>query len=101
MPKKQVEENTLRTQRLQADDKLKNRIYADDVQKVKFQEIFRDRTQRSNQDISRLQRSEKDTEQLKMTIRTNTEKVRAEAEKADKTRSQNIAVLTERSQRQM
>ena len=101
VPKKQVEENTLRTQRLQADDKLKNRIYADDVQKVKFQEIFRDKTQRTNQDVSRLQRSEKDTEQLKMTIRTNTEKVREEAEKADKTRSQNIASLTERSQRQM
>ena len=101
VPKKQVEENTLRTQRLQADDKLRNRIYADDVQKVKFQEIFRDKTQRSNQDISRLQRSEKDTEQLKMTIRTNTEKTREEAEKSDKNRSQNITALTERSQRQM
>lgn len=101
VPKRQVEENNLRMQRAQADDKLKNRIYADDVQKVKFQEIFRDRTQRTNQDISRLQRAERDTEQLKMTIRTNTEKVREESEKADKTRSQNIAALTERSQRQM
>ena len=101
VPKKQVEENMLRTQRLQADDKLKNRIYADDVQKVKFQEIFHDRTQRTNQDISRLQRSEKDTEQLKMTIRTNNEKAREEAEKTDKNRSQNITALTERSQRQM
>ena len=101
VPKKQVEENNLRIQRLQAEDKLKNRIYADDVQKVKFQEIVRDKTQRGFQDTDRQQRSQKDKEQLKMTIRSNVEKVREEAEITDKKREQNIAALVERSQRQM
>ena len=101
VPKKQVEENNLRVQRLQAEDKLKNRIYADDVQKVKFQEIVRDKTQRGFQDTDRQQRSQKDKEQLKMTIRSNVEKVREEAEITDKKREQNIATLAERSQRQM
>jgi hypothetical protein len=101
VPKKQVEENNLRLQRTQAEDKLKNRIYADDVQKVKSQEIMRDRTQRNFQDTDRQQRSQKDTEQLKMTIRSNVEKAREEMEKTDKKREQNIVTMAERSQRQM
>lgn len=41
VPKKKVDENLLVTQKQQAEEKLKNRIYADDVQKVKFQEVAR------------------------------------------------------------
>lgn len=101
VPKKQVEENNLRVQRSQAEDKLKNRIYADDVQKLKFQEIVRDKTQHDSQDINRKQRSKNDMEQLKVTIRSDTEKVRGVAEKTEKRREQSIATLIERSQRQM
>ena len=101
VPKKQVEENNLRVQRSQAEDKLKNRIYADDVQKVKFQEIVRDKAQHDSQDINRKQRSKNDMEQLKVTIRSDTEKVRGVAEKTEKRREQSIATLVERSQRQM
>jgi hypothetical protein len=46
VPKKQVDLTLQNQQKLQAEEKLKNRIYADDRQQIKFREIAREQTQK-------------------------------------------------------
>ena len=100
VPKKQVEENNLKMQKTQAEDKLKNRIYADDVQKIKFQEVARDRINR--QETERTQKTKNDGERLRMSISTNREQERMREERRieEKSRQQNINTLAERVQKQ-
>ncbi|MBQ9034826.1 MAG: hypothetical protein IJ099_02545 [Alphaproteobacteria bacterium] len=100
VPKKQVEENNLRMQKTQAEDKLKNRIYADDVQKVKFREVAKDRTNR--QETERTQRNKTDDERLRMHILTDSErqKLRDDRQKEEQSRQQNATLISERVQKQ-
>ncbi len=46
VPKKQIDLTLQNQQKLQAEEKLKNRIYADDRQQIKFREIAREQTQK-------------------------------------------------------
>lgn len=100
VPKKQVEENTLRMQKTQAEDQLKNRIYVDDVQKVKFQEVAREKDIRQNEE--RMRQTKHEGERLHFNVVANheQEKVREERRQEDKVRQQNINALAERSQKQ-
>lgn len=100
VPKKQVEENNLRMQKTQAEDKLKTRIYADDVQKLKFQEVARDKNSRQNNEQMRQTKSE--GERLRFNINANREheKVREERQQEDRTRRQNINAIAELTQKQ-
>lgn len=100
VPKKQIEENNLRIQKIQADDKLKNRIYADDVQKVKFQEVARERSSKVQQEVLQTAKSSDERLRLKISQQHSQEKIREDKSAEDKSRLQNIASMVERAQRQ-
>ncbi len=67
VPKKQIDLNLQNQQKLQAEEKLKNRIYADDRQQIKFREIAREQTQKKTFEQERRDMRLRDELQTKKT----------------------------------
>ena len=77
VPKKKVDENLLVTQKQQAEEKLKNRIYADDVQKVKYQEVARQQKEKDTLETERMQQNRRQ-EDDRLRFNLNEDKKRAD-----------------------
>ena len=67
VPKKQVDLTLQNQQKRQAEETLKNRIYADDMQQVKFREIAREQTQKKTFEQERRDMRGRDELQAKRT----------------------------------
>ena len=67
VPKKQIDLTLQNQQKLQAEEKLKNRIYADDRQQIKFREIAREQTQKKTFEQERRDMRLRDELQTKKT----------------------------------
>ncbi len=109
VPKKQVE-NDLNKMRQQAESTLKNRIYADDTQKVKFREVAREQVQKTGKETERMQlrreddinRMRRDDERLRLSLQDREQRQIEvkEKQRQEDDKSRQAAAMLERNQRQ-
>jgi len=99
VPKKQVDLNLLNVKKQQAEEQLKNRIYADDKQQIKFREVAREQTQKNNFELEKRDLRKREDLQSKKTADNSLKMVIGETERNRiQERTQNQILEKERLQ---